>query len=168
MARLRIRDLEEASTVQGAKDVMNEGDLPGEGIAWRWLLIAAPLVALVAAAVNTIVYFAATGLGFIDRNLPVTTPGGEHPLTVTSVVVSSAVGAIGAAIVFFLIGLFVRYPVRTFRIVATVVLVLSLAMPLTISGAPAAMILSLMAMHVEAWAVSVGLLTTLARPRAGA
>jgi hypothetical protein len=78
------------------------------------------------------------------------------------VVVSSVVGAIGAAIVFAIIGLFARRPVRLFRIVATVVLVLSFATPPTIPGAPVAMILSLEVMHVMAWAVIVGLLTTMA------
>jgi hypothetical protein len=42
-------------------------------------------------------------------------------------------------------------------------LVLSLATPLIIPGAPVAMILSLEVMHVVAWAVIVGLLTTMAR-----
>ena len=79
------------------------------------------------------------------------------------VVVSSVVGAIGAAIVFAIIGLFARRPVRLFRIVTTVLLVLSLATPLIIPGAPVAMILSLEVMHVVAWAVIVGLLTTMAR-----
>ena len=79
------------------------------------------------------------------------------------VAISSVVGAIGAAVVFAVIGLFARRPVRLFRIVATVVLVLSFAMPATVPGVPVAMILSLEVMHVVAWAVSVGLLTTLAR-----
>jgi hypothetical protein len=44
-----------------------------------------------------------------------------------------------------------------------VALVLSLATPLTIPGAPLSMVLSLEVMHVAAWAVIVGLLTVLAR-----
>jgi hypothetical protein len=44
-----------------------------------------------------------------------------------------------------------------------VVLVLSFAGPLTIPGAPLSMIFSLEVMHVAAWAVIVGFLTTLAR-----
>jgi hypothetical protein len=36
-----------------------------------------------------------------------------------------------------------------------------LATPLTIPGAPLSMVLSLEAMHVAAWAVTVGVITTL-------
>lgn len=135
----------------------------GEAISWMRLPVVALLAALGAAVVNAIVYFAASGLGFVSQSLPVPMPGGEQPLTVAPVVISSVVGAIGGAIVFALIGGFAKRPVRLFRIVATVALALSLAMPLTIPGAPLSMIVSLEVMHVAAWAVIVGLLTTLAR-----
>ncbi len=134
-----------------------------ERIAYGKLPWVALLAALTAAVANALVYFAASGLGFIPQSVLVPTPSGEHPLTVAPVVVSSAVGAVGAAVVFAIIGLFVRRPVRLFRIVATVVLVLSFASPLTIPDAPVVMILSLEVMHVVAWAVIVGLLTTMAR-----
>ena len=135
-----------------------------ERIAYGRLPWVALLAALVAAVANALVHFAASGLGFIPQSVLVPTPSGEHPLTVAPVVVSSVVRAIGAAIVFAIIGLFARRPVRLFRIVATVVLVLSFLMPATqIPGAPVAMILSMEVMHVVAWAVSVGMLTTLAR-----
>src|ERR671932_414030 len=132
-------------------------------IAYGKLPWVALLAALAAAVANALVHFAASGLGFIPQSVLVPTPSGEHPLTVAPVVVSSVVGAIGAAIVFAIIGLFARRPVRLFRIVATVVLVLSFDTPLTVPGVPVAMRLSLVVMHVVAWAVSVGLLTTLAR-----
>jgi hypothetical protein len=76
---------------------------------------------------------------------------------------TASLAALLAALVLALIGLLSRRPVRVFRLVATGVLVLSFVMPLTISGAPLAMILSLEAMHVVAWTAAVGLLTTLAR-----
>ena len=139
-----------------------------ERIAYRKLPWVALLAALTAAVANALVYFAALGLGFLPQSVLVPTPGGEHPLMVAPVVVSSVFGAIGAAIVFAIIGLFARRPVRLFRIAATVVLVLSFAMPLTIPGVPVAMILSLEVMHVVAWAVIVGLLTTLTHKEAGA
>ncbi len=138
-----------------------------EGISWKRLPPVALLVVLAAAVANALVYFAASGLGFISQSVLLPSPGGESPLTVAPVVVSSAGGAIGSAIVFAVIGLFARRPVRLFRIVATVVLVLSFAMPATVPGVPVAMILSLEVMHVVAWAVIVGLLTTLARRRDG-
>lgn len=132
-------------------------------LAWRRLLPVALLAALLAAVANALVYFAASGLGFIPQDVLVSSPGGEQPIGLAPVVVSSVAGALGAALVFALIGLFSRRPVRLFRIVATGVLVLSFAMPLTISRAPLSMVLSLEAMHVVTWAVAVGLLTTLAR-----
>jgi hypothetical protein len=62
--------------------------------------------------------------------------------------------------------LFARRPVRLFRIVAAVALMLSFVMPATVPDVPVAMRLSLALMHVVAWAVIVGLLTTLARNEA--
>lgn len=135
----------------------------GEKVAYGRLLWLAPVAALAAAGANGLVYFVASALGFISQDLLISTPGGEAPLTIAPVVISSIVGALGAAAVFAIIGLFARRPVRLFRIIAAVVLVLSFATPLTIPDAPVSMILSLEVMHVVAWAVIVGLLTTLAR-----
>ena len=126
------------------------------------------LAAVVAAVANALVYFAASGFGFIPQGFLISMTSGEMPFTVGLVAITSVVGAVGAAVVFAVIGLFARRPVRLFRIVAAVALVLSFAMPLTIPGASVAMVLSLEVMHVVAWAVIVGLLTKLARKDAGA
>lgn len=125
----------------------------------RRLPLAAILAALGAAVVNAVIYVAASSAGFIRDSVPVPGPGGEQPLTAATVVIVSVVGVVGAAIVFAAISRMARRPVRTFRIVATAVLVLSLATPLTIAGAPAAMVATLMLMHVVAWGVSLALLT---------
>lgn len=135
----------------------------GGAVAWRRLPPVALLAALAAALANTLVYYAALGLGFIPQDVLIASPGGEAPLTVGPVVISSLAGAVAAAVVFAVVGLLSRRPVRTFRIVAAVALVLSFVPPVTIAGAPIAMIVSLEVMHVVAWAVIVGLLTTLAR-----
>lgn len=142
-------------------DAQNNSSL-GEGVSYRRLAWVAPIAALVAAAANALVYFAASALGFVTQEVLIPTPGGESPLTVAPVVVSSAAGALGAAAVLAVIGLFSRRPVRLFQITAFMVLMLSFAMPLTIPGAPVAMVLSLELMHVVAWALIVVLLTTLA------
>lgn len=137
------------------------------GISWTRLAWAALLAAFTAAVANVLVYFVASALGFIPQSILISTAGGGSSLTVGMVATASVVGAFGAAIVFAVIGVFSRRPVRLFRTVALVVLVLSFATPLTVPGAPIAMILSMEIMHVVAWAVIVGLLTTLARqPRA--
>ena len=135
-----------------------------ERVAWGRLPWVALLAALTAAVINALVYFAASGLGLISQGVLLPSPNGDAPLTVSQVAVTSVIGTAGAAFVFAIIGLFARQPVRLFRVVATVVLVLSFLMPATqIPGAPMAMILPMEVMHVVAWAVSVGMLTTLAR-----
>ena len=134
-----------------------------EGISYARLPWVALLAALAAALANALVYFAASGLGTISQSVLLPSPMGFSPLTVSLVATTSVIGAIGASIVFAIIGLLARRPVRLFRIVAAVVLVLSFVMPATVPGMPVAMRMSLAAMHVVAWAVSVGLLTTLAR-----
>lgn len=134
-----------------------------EGISWRRLPLAALAAALAASVSNALVFFITSGVGFIPQTVLVPAAGGESPITVGMVAVSSVAGAAGAAIVFSIVGLFTRRPVRVFRILSVVALAASFAMPLAIPDAPASMVASLEAMHVVAWAVIVALLTTLAR-----
>jgi hypothetical protein len=68
-------------------------------------------------------------------------------------------------VVFAAVALLARRPIRTFRIVAAVVLVLSFVTPLTIPGAPLSMILTLELMHVVEAVIIAGMLTTLARAK---
>jgi hypothetical protein len=136
----------------------------GGQIAWGRLPIVALVAAVATALVNTLVYYAASALGAIPHRVILPAPV-NGPLSVGLVVVASLVGVLAAAIVFAVIGVAARRPVRLFRIVATVALVVSLLMPATIPGAPVSMILSLMLMHVVAWAASVGALTTIALKR---
>jgi disulfide bond formation protein DsbB len=133
------------------------------GVSWRRLPLATVAAALAASAANAVVFFVASGAGFIPRDALVPAAGGEAPITVGMVAASSVAGALGAAVVFAVIGLFARRPVRMFRIASVAALAVSLAMPLKIPGVPASMIASLEAMHRVAWAVIVGILTTLAR-----
>ncbi len=149
--------------MQNTQTAGNEKIAGGERIAWGRLPWAALLAAVAAAVANVLVYFTASALGFIPQSVLIPTASGESPLMVGMVAITSVIGTVGAAIVFAIIGLFARRPVRLFRILAIVVLVLSFVAPATIPGAPVAMILSMEVMHVVAWAVTVGLLTTLAR-----
>lgn len=138
------------------------GHVRGEPVALRRLLWAAPLAAVSAAIANAAVYLVASALGTMPQDFVVQ---GSGPITLAPVVVSSLVGAAGAAVVFVVVALLARRPIRTFRIVAAVVLVLSFATPLTIPGAPLSMILTLELMHVVAAVVIVGMLTTLVRAK---
>jgi uncharacterized protein DUF6069 len=144
-------------------EMQNKKATGSERISYPRLPGVALLAALAAAVANTLVYFAASALGTVSQGVLLPSPMGISPLTVGLVATTSVIGTVGAAIVFAILGLLARRPARLFRIVATVMLVLSFAMPATVPGVPLAMRVSPAVMHVVAWAVSVGLLTTLAR-----
>ena len=129
------------------------------------LLWAVPLAAAAAALATAVVYGVVETAGALPDNVLVDTPTGRAPLGLSAVMFTSVVGALGATVVFALVGRFAHHPIRTFRIVAAVVLVLSFATPLTIPGAPPAMVLTPELMHVVATVCIVGVLTTLARGR---
>lgn len=84
----------------------------------------------------------------------VVVPPGEA-LSLGPVVVASAIGAIGAAVVFGVIGRFSRRPIRVFRATALVVLLLSLA-PIPLQGVAGPSAGALALMHVLAAAIVVG------------
>jgi hypothetical protein len=84
----------------------------------------------------------------------VVVPAGEA-LSLGPVVVASAIGAIGAAVVFGVIGRFSRRPIRVFRATALVVLLLSLA-PIPLQGVAGPSAGALALMHVLAAAIVVG------------
>jgi hypothetical protein len=132
----------------------------GEQVSFKRLLWAGPLAAVSAAVANAVVYFVASALGTMPQDFVVQ---GSGPITLAPVVVSSLIGAAGAAVIFTIVALLTRRPIRTFRVVAAVVLALSFATPLTIPGAPLSMILTLELMHVVAAVIIAGMLTTLAR-----
>ena len=111
-----------------------------------------------AAAINAVIYVIASAAGAIPATVLV--PGLNLPVTVVPVVLNSFVPAILAAIFLALLQRFARRPIRLFRIIAAVLLVLSFANPFTIPGAPIAMILVLDLMHIVAAAAIVGVLTT--------
>jgi hypothetical protein len=133
-----------------------------EHVAFKRLLWATPLAAVAAAVGNAIVYFAASALGARPQDFVVQ---GSGPITLAPVVLSSLIGAAGAAVIFAVVVLLSRRPIWTFRIVAVVALVLSFVTPLTISGAPLSLILTLELMHVVAAVIITGVLTTLARAK---
>ena len=86
---------------------------------------------------------------------------------VITVIGLTALSVLGAVIVFALLARFARRPLLMFKRIATVALVLSfvpdvLLLVASVPGATAASVGVLMSMHVVAWAISVGTLTTLA------
>lgn len=84
-------------------------------------------------------------------------------------IVFTIIGTIGAVLVFALVSRLSRRPIRLFRIIATIVLVLSLIPDLGLLSSPGASwyaVGTLMSMHLAAYLVCVGVLTTMTRTRA--
>src|SRR5262245_5939923 len=95
------------------------------------------LAGLAAAAANSVVYLVASAAGAI---LPtVLVPGVDQPVTLAPVTLNSFLPAIVAGVLLALLNRFTNRPVRNFRIIAAVVLLISLVSPFTIPGAPIAM-----------------------------
>lgn len=95
--------------------------------------------------------------------------GGFLPLGVGPTVFFTVVGMAGAVVVFGLVIRLAKRPVRVFRRVALVVLLVSLAPDLlllfsgSMPGTTVAGVFTLMVEHVASWAIAVGVLTSLVR-----
>lgn len=138
---------------QSGRLAQGEGRVTCSRLLWVGLL-----AAMVAAAANSLVRAISVILFDI--------PPDFQPLTLGPVVISSVVGALGATVVFAVVVRFARRPIRLFRTVAVVVLLLSFLNPiLALPEAGLQTILTLEFMHVVVAAVSVGLLTTLIRSK---
>lgn len=66
-----------------------------EGTSWKRLPPVALLAALLAAVANVLVYFAASGLGFIPQGFLLRMTSGEMPFTVSLVAITSVMGLSG-------------------------------------------------------------------------
>jgi hypothetical protein len=121
------------------------------------------IAAVAATVVNVLLRFVAVALFDIPQ------PEFE-PLQLRDVIVSSLGATIAAGLVWALIVRFAKDPTRTFRIVAAVALLLSLAAPLQVGladppdypGTDAGSVGTLIAMHVVTAAICVAVFT---RPR---
>jgi hypothetical protein len=129
----------------------------------RRLLWAGPLTAVLAGAANIIVREIAVVLGTIPADLFI--------LQEPGVFISTFVQVLLGAAVFALIIKFARQPVRSFRIVAVIALLLSLTNPVMVANGmmpigatiSTATMLSMMVMHIVAGAIAFYLLPRLAR-----
>ena len=128
-------------------------------VVWGRLVPAGALALVLAAVANVVVYLVASSLGAMPQDVDA---NGQGPITLPMVVAMSVAGAVAGTLVYALIGRFLRRPVRVFRLVSALALVLSFVGPFTIPGAPAAMVGALLLMHIIAAVTVVGLLTTLA------
>ena len=120
------------------------------------LLRVGVLAAVISAVANALVLAVASTLFG-----PVVIPP-DDAVTFGQVVAASVAGAVGAAVIFAVIGRFTLRPVRLFWGIAAVGLVLSF-IPIALAGATGSSAATLALMHVVAAATNVGLLTTLSR-----
>ena len=135
-----------------------------ERVDLRRLLWLGPLVIVAALAANAIVR--AVALAVLD------VPATFTPLASPSFISLTIIGVLGAVIVFAVVGARAKQPISTFRKIAVGALLVSCLPDIGLlfggGGMPAAAlsnVLALMLMHTAAYAISVGLLTTLARRR---
>ncbi len=145
------------------ESIQNSSRTENERVAFGRLLWVGPLAGVIAAAAHAVVYLVAFAAGAIPQSIEIPNAGG--PLSFTPVVFNSFVPALVGALLFALLGWLTGWPARNFRVLATVVLVLSFATPFTIPSAPLAMVATLLLIHVVAAVVVVGILTTLAHAR---
>ncbi len=122
------------------------------------------LVIVVATIVNIVLAMAART---IFPSQAAFSPLGAGPIGFFTVI-----GSLGAVIVFGLLGRFSQRPIRLFRIVAVVVLVLTLIPDILMLLHPLFLLTTptgigmLMVLHIVTAAICVGMLTTLGRARA--
>jgi hypothetical protein len=131
--------------------------ISGRDLAGRLLRVGA-LIAAMSASVNALVLAISSSLFG-----PVVIPP-EETITLGQVVGASVGGAIGATVVFAVIGRLARRPIRIFCGIAAAGLLFSF-IPIVMAGATGSSAGTLALMHVVAAATNVGLLTTLERKR---
>jgi hypothetical protein len=134
-----------------------------ERVATGQLLKVGALAIGASVAANLIIRIIAVSLLGIGQEFP--------PLGWGPPIVFTIIGVLGAIIVFAIIARFAKRPIRLFRIIGVVVLVLSLLPDIgllsanNMPGTSLSGVITLMLMHVAAGAITIWLLTTQAIER---
>jgi hypothetical protein len=135
-----------------------------EGFSMRKLLWVGPLTIIAAVIANLLVR--AIAVAFFG------VPDGFMYFQAPNILGSTVVYLLLALLAFFLVGRFARHPVRFYRILALVALIISFVNPIMaltgqfpIAGMSVPIFWAMIAMHCVAAIVAVGLLTTLAVER---
>jgi hypothetical protein len=110
------------------------------------LLRAAPLAAIIAAAVNAAIYLMGKATGKIPDDILI--PNANQPLTLVPILVASVLPCLVAGVVMAMIARLTENPFKVFGILTLVILLLSVYTPFAIPNAPMAMIVMLLLMHV--------------------
>jgi hypothetical protein len=132
-----------------------------ERVSYRRLLWVGPLAIVASVIANQIVHLLALSLFNISPDFP--------PLQFGPPIMFTIMGVLGAVIVYAIVGRLSRRPIRLFRVIALIALVLSFIPDiglLTSNMLPGTSLIAvgtLAVMHIVAWAITVWMLTTLAR-----
>jgi hypothetical protein len=132
-----------------------------EGVDLRRLLWAGPLTIAAATAANTLVFLAGAALGAFPASVII--PAAGMPMSLPPVISATVAGVGGGLVAFALTGWLARRPLRLYRAVGLVVLLLSLATPFSVPGAPAGFYAALLLMHLIAGTAAMWLPPRLAR-----
>lgn len=122
------------------------------------------IVAGVVSAVGNLIFFFITSVAGISYMIPVQNPEVLEPLPAMVVAIASFMPAIGATILFALLGRFLSQGVRIFTIISVLFLIVSFAMPFTLPAAvPMATKIALNVMHVISGVAIIGVLLKLGK-----
>jgi hypothetical protein len=140
-----------------AQSIADQADRTGRSSAsWRRLPLAVAVGSVVAVAGTEVIYLLARAAGLIDDGVVLPSILGLGPLSPASVATTALMAAVGAGILLAIVMTVSARPTLHFRIAATVLGALSLAMPATIPGPTAGMRAAMAAMHVAVWVACVG------------
>jgi len=128
----------------------------------RPILVASLYGALLAAAANTIIYVVCYVTGIIPWNM--LSPGRGVSITPRLVILVSLSGALVGALIYAIIRRVSSTPVRTFRIVAALVLLVSFLAPLAIPTFTTSLTIALDVMHTVVYLATVWALTVWTNP----
>ncbi len=119
-----------------------------------------------AVAANVLLFFIGRAVGAFPEDYLV--PASGMPFTVAPFILLTTVSVLAGCLVFALLGLFSRHPVRLYTIIGIVVLVLSFSTPFTLPAPPLLMFIFLQLTHIAAAASAILLPIRLAAAPAGA
>ena len=148
-----------------ATQLTPQGRGEGRRVAWPRLPLATAVGALIAVVGYAALYLLASAAGLVSEGVVLPSLIGMGSLSLATVALTSAVAVVGAGILLGVLAATTRRALKMFQIVASALALLSLSMPATIPGPSSAMRLTMALMHVMVWAVSVGVLPTLASRR---
>jgi hypothetical protein len=108
-------------------------------------------------ALNAVIFFAGKAAGFFPETVII---GGNGPLSIVPVLISSSMPLLIAAGVFWALARWTKSPKKIFTAIALTLLLVSFASPFSIPEVPAGMIVGLNLMHiVAALSITIALTT---------